>query len=735
MENSLFATVFVDVALDKPLDYLVPESLIEKIEPGSRVKIPLRNTFCTGTVLELKSQSQFKKVSPIQEVLTDAIPADLLSLGNWLSSYYCTPFFKVLKLLLPPPIRSGMKPKQQLFVKSLLSRPQLADFCAQQRGAKAQVLEVVLRYPQGILLTELLEKAGVSRSPVESLTAAEILSLAPLTIDRSILAEHDFFPTKHKTLNPEQEAALSKILNTLNHSRFETHLLFGVTGSGKTEVYLQAIDAALSLGKSALFLVPEIALTSQTVERLRSRFQEKVAILHHRLSDGERRDTWQKIREGTYSLIVGPRSALFSPAKNLGLIIVDEEHDSAYKQTDDSPCYHARDVAVMRGKIDGAAVILGSATPSLESFANAKAGKYILSELSIRADNATLPTVRIVDMKPEFAKAKGFTLFSEPLLEAIKKRIEIGEQSLLFLNRRGYHTSAVCSACSYTLNCPHCSINLTFHKGQNSLSCHLCNYEISPLPAECPDCKAFDTFKFKGAGTEQVERALHAIFPEIRTLRLDADTTRHKGSHDKLFKQFRAGKADVLIGTQMIAKGLHFPSVTLVGVLYADAALHIPDFRAAENVFQLITQVAGRAGRSQLPGEVILQTQLPDHPTLQLAAHLDYPAFFQAEFESRKMFDFPPHTHLVKLTFSGEDPEKTQRFGEEIRLRLISKLPPTFHILPIIPCGYAKIKDQFRFQCIIKGTSTRPVTEILRTLKNDSKVRLVIDVDPLSTFF
>jgi len=421
--------------------------------------------------------------------------------------------------------------------------------------------------------------------------------------------------------------------------------------------------------------------------------------------------------------------------KNLGLIVVDEEHDSAYKQTDDTPCYHARDAAVMRGKFSNAAVILGSATPSIESYANALSGKYLLSALTKRADHAHLPAVRLIDMRREFDKSKGFTLFSEPLLEGLKKRMELGEQSLIFLNRRGFHTSAACAVCSHVLNCPHCSISLTFHKGKNILSCHLCNYELFPVPAKCPSCLAVDCFKFKGAGTEQVERALHTIFPHVRTIRLDADTTKHKGSHDKLFKQFRAGKADVLIGTQMIAKGLHFPSVTLVGVLNADAALHIPDFRAAEQVFQLITQVSGRSGRSSLKGEVLLQTQIPDHPTIQHAARLDYPAFFREEIEIRKMFNFPPACHLVKVTFTSKSVEAALHYGQEIRSFLISKLPPGFEIHPVIPCGYAKIKDHYRFQCLIKGETTRPITEILKPIPRNPHVQLLVDVDPLSTFF
>ncbi len=736
MATHQYAAVVVDLAVPKALDYKIPEDLLARAHPGCRVKVPLRGRFYPGTILELKEKPEIARVSLIQEILPEnsSISPDLLKLGLWISSYYCSPFFKVIKQLLPPSIRQGMEAKQQLFVKPLLSKPELAKLCQTKNGSQRDILDVLLKHPKGILLTELLEKINASRSPVSTLAKQGALALSPLTIDRSPLDGHDFFPTKHKLLNHEQEKAFNHILESLSSLTFQTHLLFGVTGSGKTEVYLQAIDAALSQGRSALFLVPEIALTSQTMERLRSRFQERVAILHHRLSPGERRDSWHKIRSGEISLVVGPRSALFSPLKNLGLIIVDEEHDSAYKQTDEMPCYQGRDVAVMRGKICNATVILGSATPSLESYHNALQGKYHLESLFERADHATLPTVHVVNMKPEYAKARGFTLFSEKLLSSIKDRMDIGEQTLLFLNRRGFHTSSSCQACGEAIQCPHCSITLTFHKGDNILSCHLCNYETRPL-TECPSCKAQDSFKYKGAGTEHVERALHAIFPEVRTLRLDADTTKHKGSHDKMFKQFRAGKADILIGTQMIAKGLHFPSVTLVGILNPDMSLHIPDFRSGENVFQLITQVAGRSGRSQLKGEVILQTTLPHHPLFIQASRLDYPAFYAEEIAVRKAFNYPPFCHLVKLVFSGEDPGLTEAYAQKLRAQLIQKLPPSYEFNPIVPCGYAKIKNNYRFQCLIKGEAARPVTDLLKTATPPPSVRLLIDVDPLSTYF
>lgn len=734
MATYKYAAVVVDLAVPKALDYELPPGATP--EPGTRVKVPLRGKSYPGTILELKEAPEIAKTSLIQEVLPEnaSITPDLLKLGLWISSYYCSPFFKVIKQLLPPSIRQGMEAKQQLFVKPLLSKPEMAALCQKKTGAQRSILEALLMAPKGLLLTELLEKTESSRSPVTTLAKEGALSLAPLTIDRSPLADHDFFPTKHKLLNDEQQKAFDHILKSIQSKTFQTHLLFGVTGSGKTEVYLQAIDAALAQGRSALFLVPEIALTSQTMERLRSRFQERVAILHHRLSAGERRDSWHKIRSGEISLVVGPRSALFSPLKNLGLIIVDEEHDSAYKQTDEMPCYQGRDASVVRGKFCNATVILGSATPSLESYTNALQGKYHLNTLVQRADHATLPTVHIVNMKPEYAKARGFTLFSEKLLDGIKKRMEAGEQTLLFLNRRGFHTSSSCQACGETLRCPHCSITLTFHKGDNLLSCHLCNYETRPF-TECPSCKAHDSFKFKGAGTEHVERALHMIFPEVRTLRLDADTTKHKGSHDKMFKQFRAGKADILIGTQMIAKGLHFPSVTLVGILNPDMSLHIPDFRASEHVFQLITQVAGRSGRSHLKGEVILQTTLPTHPLFLQAAQLDYPSFYQEEVAVRKSFNYPPFCHLVKLVFTGEDESFTEAYAQKLRSQLIQKLPPSYEFTPVTACGYAKIKNNYRFQFLIKGETTRPVTDLLKNVSLPFSVRLLIDTDPLTTYF
>lgn len=740
INDSVIAEIVLDDALDRALDYRIPLAMIGKVQAGSRVKIPVKNSQRQGTVVALKTSSPFE-LQEITEVLSNKthVTEELFQLAQWISEYYCTPLRKVLKTIMPPSVRGKAKIKEQLLIKPALSIPQLACLCDELRrthSPQASALDCVLKSPKGILLSKLLETAQISRSPIDSLIKKKILLCQKIQIDRSPLLDEEYFLTKPKTLNEEQQEALEKIKTSLNQNCFEVRLIHGVTGSGKTEIYLQAIEQALQLNKGVLFLVPEIALTSQMIERLKSRFQQTIAILHYRLSQGERHDAWHQIRDGIAKIAIGARSAIFSPIQNLGLIIVDEEHEASYKQTEETPAYHARDVAVMRGKIANATVILGSATPSLESYYNAKKGKYQLSVLKNRADSAAMPNVSVVDMNAEFAKTKGFTLFSDLLLSGIKQRVDIGEQVILFLNRRGYHTMQMCANCSHALQCANCDVNLTFHLGDNVLACHLCDHRLSPPPRECPHCKIEGSFKFKGAGTEMVERALRAVLPEVRTLRLDADTTRHKGSHELLFKQFRAGKADVLIGTQMIAKGLHFPQVTLVGVLHADGSLQIPDFRAQENVFQLLTQVAGRSGRGSLNGEVIVQTHMPDHSIIALAKAQDYERFFEQEIAVRELFHYPPFTQLVKFTFSSKKKDLAQHMATATRKELIEQLPPHFTILPIVPCGHAKIKGDFRFQFLIKAEKLGKLSPLLQSLiKKEKDWHLLIDVNPLSTFF
>lgn len=740
-----YCSVLLDVAMDKLLDYGIPEEWISLARRGMRVEVPVRGQMREGYLFCLKDTPEYPKVRGISKILSreEHLTDELFELILWMSKYYCAPLRQSLRAVIPASIRKQVQPKEQLFVMRGKTRDELKTVCEQLRNkfpAQAAVLDVMLKVKKGILLTELLEETKGSRSPVESLAKKGDLVLDIVRIDRSPLVNEHYFQTKPKILNEEQAEALSKISNSLEHNKFETHLIFGVTGSGKTEVYLQAIDKTLKQGRGVIMLVPEISLTAQTIERFRSRFEGNIAILHHRLSEGERLDEWDRIYRGDARIVIGARSAVFSPVKELGLIIVDEEHEGSYKQTEEAPCYHARDVAVMRGKLSNATVLLGSATPSLESYYNAKSGKYTLSVLTSRATTSAIPSFTIVDMKKEYEKAKGMTSFSDCLLTGIKKRMEVGEQTILFLNRRGYHTTLLCTTCSASVKCSHCDAALTFHLGDNCLSCHLCGFNLNPPPKECPFCHSPQPMKYRGIGTELAEKALHAVLPEVRTLRVDADTTRHKGSQQRLLRDFGSGKADVLLGTQMIAKGLHFPQVTLVGVLNSDASLNIPDFRASENVFQLITQVAGRAGRGSQPGEVIVQTCLPDNPTIQLASAQEYVKFYEEEIVSRRIFQYPPFNQMAKLTFSGTDEEVTRQGAEEMCQKLKKRLLHPFVVHPIIPSGHAKIKDRYRFQCLIMGPAIYPMNRAIEEVRpaidlRGNDIRLLIDINPLSTFF
>ena len=739
-----YASIILDLAVNKPLDYGISAEQAKLIQPGTRVEVSVKGYLRTGYVLEIKNECEHAAVKPIVNILSDSplVTPDLLRLSLWISSYYCAPLRDIFRLILPPGVRKGMAPKEQLFVMRGRSRQELRDLCAALRTkkpAQAIILEAILPVKKGMLLSQLLEETKGSRSTVNTLAKNGLLLLDIVRIDRSPLVNEEYFTTKPKKLNPDQTNALSNIEKSIQHQIFETHLLYGVTGSGKTEVYLQAIDKVLKMGKSTIMLVPEISLTAQTIERFRSRFKEKIAILHHRLSQGERNDEWHRIRSGKAKIVIGARSAIFSPVVDLGLIIIDEEHEQSYKQSDCSPCYQARDVAVMRGKLASCTVVLGSATPSLESYYNAQKGKYTLSILSQRAHTATLPKVLVIDMKKEYEKAKGYTNFSESLLNGIEKRQSKGEQTILFLNRRGYHTTLLCQDCQQTMKCAHCDIPMTFHLGDNCLSCHLCGYRKCPPPTECPACHGKRPLKFRGVGTEQIERALHAIFPSIRTIRIDADTTRHKGSHQKLLRDFGTGKAEVLIGTQMIAKGLHFPEVTLVGVLNSDSSLNIPDFKASETVFQLITQVAGRSGRGIVPGEVIIQTSMPSNGTIQYAAHQDYIGFYQEEIAVRELFNYPPFSHLAKFLLSGKNVKQTQEVAEKFRETLIRFLPSQFEFNPVVPCGYTKVKDLYRFQFLLRGPTMYPLNGALQTFYQKyplpRQIKLFVDVNPSSTFF
>jgi primosomal protein N' (replication factor Y) len=508
-----------------------------------------------------------------------------------------------------------------------------------------------------------------------------------------------------------------------------------VTGSGKTEVYLQAIARALELGRGAIVLVPEIALTPQTVQRFAARFGGRIAVLHSALGDGERFDEWHRIRTGEAAVVIGPRSAVFAPVRDLGLIVVDEEHEPSYKQ-DETPRYNARDVAVMRGWIERCAVVLGSATPAMESWLNVEKGKYTLARLASRVAGRPMPRVQLVDMRTETAKAGHAQIFSGRLLEALKLRLERGEQSILFLNRRGYATSLVCPKCGTVAECPSCSVAYTYHQTGACLRCHICG-GWRPVPETCPGC-GDPAFKYSGFGTQRAELALQKCFPSARILRMDSDVTARKHSHDELLAVFKSGRADILIGTQMIAKGLDFPNVTLVGVLMADSSLHMPDFRASERTYQLLAQVSGRAGRAELPGEVFVQTYSPEHPAVQAAASDGgFVPFATQELAERRAGGYPPYTHLVCLTFKGESEAKV-RFAAEAFARefLRAAADAAIQVSEACPAPLAKAKNLYRYQLLLRALSTRAMTRPLRALLAQkplpADVSLAIDVDALS---
>ncbi len=529
-------------------------------------------------------------------------------------------------------------------------------------------------------------------------------------------------------------------MDTENSSR--TFLLHGVTGSGKTEIYLQALAHALEQGKGAMVLVPEISLTPQTVERFKARFssgklQTLVAVLHSHLSAGERHDEWHKIRQGRARIVIGARSAIFAPVEPLGLIIVDEEHEQTYKQ-EEAPRYHARDVAVMRGQMENAVVVLGSATPSMESYANCKKGKFTLLNLPERVDDQKMPQVRVVDMRQAMFKEKGPPLFSPQLKEAIKQRLERGEQTILFLNRRGYSTSLMCPKCGYVANCPNCSVSLTYHRIEQKLSCHICGHN-EKVPLVCPEPKCKNpAIRFAGTGTQKVEEVLAKLFPKARVKRMDADTMKRKDDYRHVLGDFRAGKLDILVGTQMIAKGLHFPNVTLVGIIYADSALHQPDFRAGERTFQLLTQVAGRAGRGDVEGEVFVQAFTPFHPAIQFARRHDFVGFYEQEIEFREQLKYPPTSRVALLTLKGRSEEKVKFSADHLKRELEKKLKnlKDLVIAGPAPAPLLRAENFYRYQIMLRTRAmsalSRELAIIVQSLTLPDDVTLAVDIDPVS---
>jgi len=742
MTKPSYVRVIIDRAIHRELDYAVPEGLMDRVGVGSRVRVPFRDKSALATVVAITERSEAKGIRPIEAVVGEApiLSEPLLELGRWISAYYCCPIETVMRSLLPQVIRRAeIGWKKQLFVQSgrKIYNEELEKL-RRRAPRQAELLEAILRLEAPARASQLLRQTSLDNQTLRALEKRGLVELHEEAVARDPHADEQFIATSNLTLNQEQTHALKEITQALDSpEKSRPILLHGVTGSGKTEVYLQAIRAVLDREGTAIVLVPEISLTPQTVERFKSRFadmQDAVAVLHSHLSEGERHDEWHKIHSGRARIVIGARSAIFAPLKNLGLIVVDEEHETTYKQ-EEAPRYHARDVAIVRAKIEKCVAVLGSATPSLESYHNAATGKYRLVTLTQRIDEKQMPLMRIVDLRQERRKEKAATILSEKLRAAIADRMEKREQTILFLNRRGFSTSLLCSNCGEARNCPNCSVALTFHRYPaiaGRLSCHLCGHTAA-VPKKCPACGK-DALIYAGFGTERVEATVSQIFPKAVVRRMDADSMTRKEAYRETLRNFRTGKIDILVGTQMIAKGLHFPNVTLVGIINADLALHLPDFRAGERTFQLLTQVAGRAGRGETPGEVFVQTYTPFSPSIQFARHHDFAGYFQQELEFRERCDFPPFKHAILITVRSAHEGRAKLSAETLQRRLKEALPEEFILGDATPAPLEKLQGQFRFHLLIRGEAimrlSRLVRETLDKLPFPEDVTVTVDVDP-----
>lgn len=731
----LAASVLIDGPSELVFDYAIPDHL--KILPGCRVRIPLRNRDATGTVLRVQEAPQSEFDLRYLTGLVDPEPLitpALLKLAEWITSYYGTPLEQVIRSIIPASIRGDKTSAKIRKAAILAKKPTEIELAKLAKRAKRQhqIITLLSIADKPIPITEL---GGASTSSsIKTLTEKGWVKVINLEVRRDPDANETFLPSDPLTLNKEQDEAYQTISKSLHSETPKPILLHGITGSGKTEVYLQATRTALKLGKNVIILVPEISLAPQTVERFKARFHDltdQIAILHSNLSQGERFDEWHRIRAGKARIVIGARSAIFAPVKDPGLIIVDEEHEPAYKQ-ENPPKYHARDLAVVRCNLEKCTVVLGSATPSLETFQNTQLKKYQIVKMTERADGASLPLTRVVDMRIEAKKHKGRdAIISDVLRTSVEKRIEANEQVIIFLNRRGFARSLQCPPCGHVIECNHCSIPLTYHRGDERLVCHVCGFQ-SIVPRLCPNCQD-PAIRFQGYGTEKAETILRKVFPSAKIARLDTDTTRRKNTLRDTLRAFRAKKINILLGTQMIAKGLDFPNVTLVGVLNADLSLYAPDFRAGERTFQLLTQVAGRAGRGKMAGEVIIQTSTPHSPSIQFARHHDFDGFVAQELNVRQQFQYPPFTHLALLLARSSHERRAEFTLQTLHRKLAEDLPNQVILGDPIPSPLTKSHSQFRFQLLMRGPNARILShhlnKILRATPTPEDVIVTADLD------
>jgi primosomal protein N' (replication factor Y) len=732
---------------DKVLHYKVPEALRASIWVGSLVRIPVGRTIALGVVGVIGPPKDFPvdRLKPLVEVI-HAFPAltpDLLELARWMASYYAAPMDTVIEAMIPAAVRRGARTKEQHML-SVPVKLALEDAAALLRRAPAQgrlysFLAGQVR-PQAKAL--ILERTGASAATVRALVERGIVREDSARVERTSytddLAHGELVAAQPHALNAEQGSAVASIAGSIAGGKFGVNLLHGVTGSGKTEVYLRAIQAALELGGGVIMLVPEVALTPQTVARLRSRLEaiapgHRCVVWHSHLGEGERLDGWLALASGEVRIAVGARSAVFAPVRNLKLIVVDEEHEPAYKQ-DESPRYHGRDVAVMRARLCAAQCVLGSATPSLESHSNALAGRYGLLRLTQRVDDRSMPAFTIVDMRIEVASQRGAAALSRRLADAMHARFERKEQTILFINRRGYSSAMQCRKCGDVEECPHCSVSMTYHRTDETLRCHLCG-EQRDAPVRCPKCGAPD-IRWRGLGTQRVEEAVRRILPRAKIERMDSDTMGRKNRFREILGDFRRGKIDILVGTQMIGKGLDFPNVTLVGLVDADLSMHVPDFRANERTFQLLVQVAGRAGRGDLAGEVVVQSFTPQSEAIQFARRADFDGFAASELEVRRRFGYPPQRHLVRHLFRGKNPDKLKFFTEQFAKRVSEAFGGRVELRGPAPSPIEKIRDEYRWQLwYFMGSVTKVIGELSKLREGfewPSDITQMLDVDPMN---
>lgn len=731
----LYAEVIINseaLEIDRPFTYKVPEEFNNEIKIGQIVKVPFGkgNKTSEGFILNLKNDDNIKfKTKNIAAILVKdpVIDEDDINLIEFLREKTLCKYIDAFRLLIPVGIMKGAKAKKKKVI--VLKNEDLSNI--KNPDGYKKIVEFFKTNSGKYTKSELINEHSISQYKLNKLIENEVLSIE----EESVFRYNDRVYNKDsaKTLTIEQENIIREYIN----SDDKMFLLKGVTGSGKTEVYMKLVERVLLEGKSAIILVPEIALTPQMIERFKGRFGVNVALFHSKLSDGERFDEWFRVKEGKAKVIVGARSAIFLPAKNLGLIIIDEEHENTYK-SEQNPKYQTKEVAEYLSDLKGCKVILGSATPSIETYYRALTGEMKLLELNSRVDNKAMPPMKVIDMRNEL-KGGNKSLFSRELFIAIQERLKRKEQIILFLNRRGFSTFVSCRSCGYVFKCDECDISMTYHKN-GLLICHYCG-KTKREPRECPKCHS-KYVKFFGAGTQRVEEEVKKYFNNVRILRMDVDTTRDKHSYERIYNTFKNGEADILIGTQMVSKGLDFKNVTLVGILAADMSINIPDYRAAERTFQIITQVAGRAGRGDKQGEVLIQTYTPQHYSLQYAVNYDYEGFYEKEFTVRAMMKYPPFGKLLLINGTSKKEELLKNFMHKITM-MIKPLVENcldIEILGPIPCMISKVKENYRWQIVIKGEFdsyfSKNIKEILydenKNVYND--IRISMDINPNNLF-